>query len=94
MDIEKIAFEGPNIPDRGYTMRVSYLEKPDHLNALVQLFKDGIEVRKFLWPAYKTYNLQAHFSEIVDSEIEQNGNGLNSAGWCGIGPVLIQKGGE
>lgn len=86
-DIDKVAFEGPNTPDRGYTMRVSYLKPPANADALVEVMKNGEKVREFLFPAYKIYNLQAHFSEIVDSEIEKNDNGYRQAAWTGIGPV-------
>jgi hypothetical protein len=86
-DIEKVAFEGPETPDRGYTMRVSYLKPPASADALVEVMKDKVVVRMFLFPAYKIYNLQAHFGEIVDSEIEKNDNGYRQAAWCGVGPV-------
>ena len=86
-DIKKVAFEGPETPDRGYTMRVSYLNPPADADALVEVMKDKVVVREFLFPAYKIYNLQAHFGEIVDSEIEKNDNGYRQAAWCGIGPV-------
>jgi|688.fasta_scaffold218569_4 hypothetical protein len=86
-NIEKVAFEGPETPDRGYTMRVSYLKPPASADALVEVMKDKVVVRMFLFPAYKIYNLQAHFGEIVDSEIEKNDNGYRQAAWCGIGPV-------
>jgi hypothetical protein len=86
-DIEKVAFEGPKTPDRGYTIRVSYLKPPANRDALVEVFKDGEKVREFLFPAYKIYNLQAHFGEIVDSEMEKNDNGYRQAAWTGIGPV-------
>ena len=86
-DIKKVAFEGPEPPDRGYTMRVSYLNPPADADALVEVMKDKVVVREFLFPAYKIYNLQAHFGEIVDSEIEKNDNGYRQAAWCGIGPV-------
>ena len=83
-DIEKVAFEGPKTPDRGYTMRVSYLKKPNNGNALVEVFKDGAAIRCFLFPAYKIYNLQAHFSDIVDGEIKNNTKGYEMAAWDGI----------
>lgn len=86
-EIEKLAFEGPKTPDRGYTMRVSYLKPPSNENALVEVMKDGKKVREFMFPAYKIFNLQAHFSEIVDSEIEGDDNGYRQAAWSGIGPV-------
>lgn len=85
--IESVAFEGPKTPDRGYTIRASYLKEPKKADALIEIMKDGATVREFLFPAYKIYNLQAHFSEIVDSEIEENDNGYRQAAWSGIGPV-------
>ena len=63
MEVDKIAFDGPNEPDRGFTMRVSYLKAPDNSNALVEVFFDRILVRQFLFPSYKIYNLQAHFKD-------------------------------
>lgn len=81
----KLAFEGPNNPDRGYTCRAWYLEgKPD---ALVEILKAGEVVRSFLFPAYKIYNIQAHFSDIVDSELANNDLGYRQAAWTGIGPI-------
>ena len=79
MEVDKIAFEGPNEPDRGYTMRASYLKKPDNADALVEIFKDAALVRQFKFPAYKIYNLQVHFGDIVDGEIEQSMNGYEMA---------------
>jgi len=69
IEVEAVAFEGPNTPDRGYTIKAIYLKPPHSGDALVEINKDGEKVREFLFPAYKIYNLQAHFSEIVDSEI-------------------------
>ena len=86
-DIEKVAFEGPRTPDRGYTIRASYLKPPKSADALIEVLKDGNIVRSFMFPAYKIYNLQAHFGEIVDSEIAKDDNGYRQAVWPGIGPV-------
>lgn len=85
--VEKVAFEGPKEPDRGYTIRASYLLPPNAQDALIEVMRDGKPVRSFLWPAYKIWNLAAHFGEIVDGEIAGNDSGYNQAGWCGIGPV-------
>jgi hypothetical protein len=82
--VDKIAFEGPKSPDRGYTIRVSYLKPPHNGDALVEVIKDTKPLRHFLFPAYKIYNLQAHFSEIVDSEIEGNKKGYEEAAWNGF----------
>lgn len=84
-DIDQVAFEGPKTPDRGYTMKVSYLKPPKNGDALVEVMNDGVVVREFLFPAYKIYNLQAHFSQIIDSEIQNNDDGYRQAAWNGIG---------
>ena len=82
MIIDKIAFEGPNTPDRGYTCRASYLTEPKG-EAFIEIFKDGQLVRDFLFPAYKIYNIQAHFEDIVDGEIEKSAHGYEKAAWVG-----------
>lgn len=69
MEIEKIAFESKE-PDRGYTIKASFLKKPNDGDALVEIFKDGIKLREFMFPAYKIWNIAAHFRDIVDGEIE------------------------
>ncbi len=66
---ESVAFELTEA-DRGYTARARYLTEPRD-QALVEIFKDGTLVRSFHYPAYKVWNIAAHFSDIVDSEIEQ-----------------------
>ena len=83
-EIDKVAFEGPNIPDRGYTMRASYLKAPRNGDALIEVMKDGQPLRRFLFPAYKIYNLQAHFRDIVDGEIVKSASGYKMAAWNGL----------
>ena len=39
-EFEKIAFESKE-PDRGFTVRVSYLKQPNDGNAMVEVFRDG-----------------------------------------------------
>jgi hypothetical protein len=87
--VEKVAFEGPNTPDRGYTCRVSYLKAPDAGDALVEIFNAGKIVRHFLFPAYKIYNIQVHFSDIVDGEIANNLHGYEMAAWDGISGAVV-----
>jgi hypothetical protein len=86
-EIKSVAFEGPKTPDRGYTCRASYLKEGG--DALIEIFKYGIVVRSFLFPAYKIYNIQAHFKDIVDSEIEKNTAGYEAAAWNGISNATI-----
>ena len=86
MKVKKIAFE--THPDRGYTARASYLEKPDSGNALIEIFKDGKPLRQFLFPAYKIWNISAHFPDIVDGEIAESSRGYEMAAWDGIQGIL------
>lgn len=88
MEIEKIAFESKE-PDRGYTVKASYLKRPNDVDALIEIYKDGEKLREFLFPAYKIWNIAAHFSDIIDSEIENNTKGYESASWNGISGVEI-----
>lgn len=81
--IEKVAFESKE-SDRGYTVKCSYLIEPSS-EALVEIFKDGQIVRKFLFPAYKIWNIAAHFSDIVDGEVENNSSGYQMAASTGFG---------
>jgi hypothetical protein len=84
--IEKLAFESRE-PDRGFTARASYLTEPRG-EALVEIERDGKPYRRFLYPAYKVWNIAAHFSDIVSGEIEGNFSGYDLAGWDGFGVVL------
>lgn len=88
--VESVAFEGPKTPDHGYTIRASYLKEPHKGDALIEVMKDGQPLRRFLFPAYKIYNLQAHFRDIVDGEIENSAKGYEMAAWNGIsGAVML-----
>lgn len=83
MEIEKIAFESKE-PDRGYTVKASYLKPPNSGDALVEIFKHGEPLRKFTFPAYKIWNIAAHFKDIVDGEIEESARGYQMAAWNGL----------
>ena len=62
-----------DLDDRGFNLKAWYLK--DSSDALVEIKKDGKDFRKFLFPAYKIYNIAAHFTDIVDSELENNFEG-------------------
>ncbi len=83
-EVESVAFEGPPKGDRGYTVRASYLKQPNNGDALIEIFKDGEPLREFLFPAYKIWNISAHFPDIVDGEIEKSSRGYEMAAWDGI----------
>ena len=84
--VESLAFEGPKSgPDRGYTVRASYLKEPHAGDALVEILKDGQPLRQFTFPAYTIWNIAAHFKDIVDGEIEKSANGYAMAASDGLG---------
>jgi hypothetical protein len=70
--IYKAVFDSSTHPDRGFTVKASYLLKPEG-EALVEIFKDGNPYKRFLYPAYKVFNIAAHFPDIVTSEIAAGG---------------------
>jgi hypothetical protein len=78
--IDKLAFEQS---ERGYTMRAFYLTEPNS-NALIHIRKDDVLLRRFLYPAYKVWNLASRFNEIVDAEISGNEDGFEVDSWWGI----------
>ena len=88
-EVEKIAFEGPEIPDRGYTAKASYLKPPHDADALIEVFLIGSMIRSFLVPAYKIWNIAAHFGDIVDGEIEKSAAGYEMAAWDGISGATV-----
>jgi hypothetical protein len=67
--VDKIAFES-EAPYRGFTIRASYLkESPD---ALIEIFRHGTPYGSYLYPAYRIWNLIAHFPEFVDEEMDRD----------------------
>lgn len=86
--VEKVAFES-QAPDRGYTVKASYLMPPHAGDALIEIFKDGQPLRSFLFPAYKIWNIAAHFSDIVDGEIVKSARGYEMAAWDGISGAVV-----
>lgn len=91
MGSDNIIFEGPKIPDRGYVCRATD-KKDGSGNATIEIIKDGGTVRTFDFPAYKVWNIAAHFSDIVDSEIAGNTNGHQLAAWNGLPQVAAAEG--
>ena len=79
----KAAFD---IEDRGYGARAWYLEDtPDSKgDALIEIFKGDQLLREFLFPAYKIWNIAAHFHDIVDGELENSARGYQMAAWTGL----------
>jgi len=65
-----------DIEDRGFRVRAWYSDD-DSGNASVEVRKKGKFFRKFKWPAYKIFNIAAHFEDIVDGELEKTTNKLS-----------------
>jgi hypothetical protein len=76
-----------SIADRDYGARAWYLKDTSESkgDALIEITFGGEIIRKFIFPAYKIWNIQAHFADIVDGEIEKNDSGYRMAASTGIG---------
>ena len=87
---EKPVFE---IEDRGFTCRAWYLEDTPESkgDALVEISFGGTVLRTFEWPAYKIWNIAAHFSDIVDGELSKTDQerGYRMAAWNGISGAVL-----
>lgn len=71
-----------------YRYRWNLLEDT-HGNVLIEILKDGAIIREFLFPAYKQYNLQAHFEDIVEGEIKESSRGYEMAASTGLHTPVI-----
>lgn len=89
IEVESVAFDTTQNPDRGFTVKASYLKCPHAADALIEVFRDGKPLRHFLFPAYKIWNIAAHFRDIVDGEIEKTDSGYRTAAWNGISGATI-----
>ncbi len=78
-----------SIEDRGYEAKAWYLKNTAESkgDALIEISLKGEVIRRFLFPAYKIWNIQAHFSDIVDGELAKSNSGYRLAAWNGIGPA-------
>lgn len=75
-----------SIDDRGYNVKAWYLTDTENSkgDALIEICKDNVLVRQFLFPSYKIWNISAHFSDIVDGEIANSTKGYEMAAWTGF----------
>lgn len=87
---DKVAFDSSEAPDRGYSVKATYLKPPHNGDVLIEVFRENKMLRRFLFPAYKIWNIAAHFRDIVDGELENNPSGYQMASWDGIsGAVFV-----
>ena len=81
IDIDIIAFE---ISIDSYILKASHLKEPKG-EALIEIIKDGVIIKEFLFPAYKIWNIAAHGTDIVKGLEDGNDSGLYIAGSTGFG---------
>ena len=86
--VDSVAFEGPKSPYKGFTVRGLYLKEPTG-DALIEILKEGKVHKRFLFPAYKVWNIPAHFQDIIDGELEGSTAGYELAAWDGISGSVI-----
>ena len=63
-----------NIDDRDFNVKAWYLENTENSkgDALIEIkYKDKL-IRNFIFPAYKIWNIAAHFDDIVDGELSKD----------------------
>lgn len=63
-DIESVAYDTKSKPLRGFSVRASYLKNSQQ--ALIEISKGDKVVKSFEYPAYRIWNIAAHFDEYID----------------------------
>lgn len=87
-DKDKLEWERKE-PLDGYNIHCWRLKSNPHKDVLIEVTKDGNIIREFLYPAYKQYNLQAHFEDIVEGEKRNSADGYEAASWNGISGAVV-----
>lgn len=72
-------------PDRGFVFTAWYSKDDDDGDAIIEIERDGEIIRSFRFPAYKVFNIAAHASDIIESELSKNVEGYRKAGSDGLG---------
>jgi hypothetical protein len=69
--------------DRGFVFKAWKTDSKG--DALIEIERDGKIIRSFIFPAYKVWNISAHASDIIESELNKNIDGYRIAGSDGLG---------
>ncbi len=69
-EIAVLAYDTKESPYKGFHVRASYLKAPKDRDAFIEIFRDGTLWRSYYYPAYRIYNIGAHFSDMVDEQLE------------------------
>lgn len=80
---EKQAFK---VEHKGFTAEGFW---GDGADGRVVVTKDGAIVKEFTYPAYKIFNVAAHWRDIIDGELAETGDGWLLAGWSGFGAYVL-----
>lgn len=78
---EKLAFTR-NEDYKGFNIKAYWGDESD---ARIEIIKDNKIYKEFTYPSYKIFNLQAHFEDIVDGELQNSDVGYKIAGSDGLG---------
>lgn len=81
-----------NIDDRGFNVKAWFLEDSKG-DAIIELRFNGKLIRESRYPAYKIYNIAAHFGDIVDGELSKDDKerGYLIAGSDGLGGYVVPQ---
>lgn len=78
-----------DVENRGYRIMVYWGESPD---SKVTIHKGDELFKEFEYPAYKVFNLLAHFPDIVDGIIsDEIEKGFDFAGSDGLGGCVMPR---
>ena len=87
---EKLVF---SINERGFSARAWYLENIETSkgDALVVVKYGRKTIRQFIFPAYKIWNIPAHFDDIIDGELSKDDKerGYRIAASTGLEGLII-----
>ncbi len=75
-----------SIDEKGFNVKAWYLKDiPESKgDAIIEIRKDDKLIREFIYPAYKIWNIAAHFLDIVNSELNNDIEGYKIASSTGL----------
>lgn len=56
---------------RGHSVKAWYLAPPDDQNALLEFTAPDGQIFQRFYPAYRVWNISAHFGEMIDAQMER-----------------------
>lgn len=75
---------------KGFTVQMFWGDGPD-ARGVITRDEDGKQLQQFTYPAYKIFNIQAHWSDIVEGELNNSDSGWLMAGSDGLGGGVMPK---